>query len=120
MKQFGIPLPHTRKSLKKHRSRERMPREGILSQIDASSHAWFENRAPKSCLHGCIDDATSKVQSLFFTENECLISLLSKLPTHSCLASSKGSTIVSPLRLLILILVGSITPTNKHVNNILL
>ena len=45
---------------------------GELIQIDASHHHWFENRADKCALIVFIDDATSKITSMFFCEIECL------------------------------------------------
>lgn len=53
-----------------HQLRERRACEGELIQIDASPHAWFENRNSKCNLLGHIDDATSKVKWLEFFEGE--------------------------------------------------
>ena len=44
-----------------HSPRERRSRLGELVQIDGSPHAWFEDRAPKSCLIAFIDDATGEL-----------------------------------------------------------
>jgi len=49
-----------------------MPQEGLLSQFDASPFAWLEDRGPELTLHGSIDDATGKIQGLYFTLNESL------------------------------------------------
>lgn len=38
--------------------------------MDGSPHAWFEDRGPKCCLLGFIDDATSKIKHLKFVESE--------------------------------------------------
>ena len=46
----------------KHRvSRERMPQEGMLLQIDGSHHPWLEDRGPRLVLLLAVDDATGTV-----------------------------------------------------------
>lgn len=46
----------------RHRSRrERMPREGMLLQVDGSRHRWFGPDLPFATLVAGIDDATSRV-----------------------------------------------------------
>lgn len=72
LKKAGIPLAHSHRSPRRKKSRNRMPQEGLLSQFDASPFAWLENRGPALSLHGSIDDATGKVQGLFFDLNESL------------------------------------------------
>ncbi|BCV21730.1 transposase [Moorella sp. Hama-1] len=72
LKEAGIPLAHTHRAPKRQKSRDRMPQEGLLSQIDASPFAWLEDRGPELALHGSIDDATGKVQGLHFELHECL------------------------------------------------
>jgi transposase len=66
----GLWEPKRRKRLKLHQRRNRRVHEGELMQIDGSTHAWFEERAPKCCLLGYIDDATSKIKHLKFEEKE--------------------------------------------------
>jgi transposase len=54
----GVPRVRTRRP-RKHRSRrERMPRAGMLLQVDGSRHDWLEGRGPVLTLVGGIDDAT--------------------------------------------------------------
>lgn len=54
----GVPRVHTRRP-RKHRSRrERMPRAGMLLQVDGSRHDWLEGRGPVLTLVGGIDDAS--------------------------------------------------------------
>jgi len=54
----GVPRTRTRRP-RKHRSRrERMPRAGMLLQVDGSRHDWLEGRGPVLTLVGGIDDAT--------------------------------------------------------------
>lgn len=67
----GLRKPKLRRR-RVFRRRERMPREGELLQIDASPHEWLEERGPKLCLMGAIDDATGKVLHLRFWPTEAL------------------------------------------------
>jgi transposase len=57
-----------------HPLRERRARLGELVQIDGSPYAWFEERAPACTLLVYIDDATSRLMHLFFTEAESTFS----------------------------------------------
>ena len=50
--------------------RKRMPAYGDLVQLDGSDHDWFENRAPRCSLMVATDDATGRLQALFFTPKE--------------------------------------------------
>lgn len=70
--QAVVPNKHAHKAARGRRSRDRMPQEGMLVQLDASHHAWLEERAPKMSLHGAVDDATSKILGLHFEAEECL------------------------------------------------
>lgn len=55
----------------KHRSRrDRMPQEGILLQVDGSTHRWFGPDQPACTLLAAIDDATGKVVAAVFREQE--------------------------------------------------
>ncbi|MDQ7849328.1 MAG: helix-turn-helix domain-containing protein, partial [Armatimonadota bacterium] len=66
----GIASPRTRRPAKHRRRRERLPRAGMLIQMDASHHAWLEDRGPKLALHHSVDDATGIVVSAVFREQE--------------------------------------------------
>ena len=66
----GLWSSKKRKRLKLHQQRLRRECEGELIQMDGSPHAWFEERAPKCCLLGFIDDATSKIKHLQFVPSE--------------------------------------------------
>ncbi len=57
-----------------HPLRERRARWGELVQIDGSPFAWFEDRAPACTLLVYIDDATSQLMELLFTEAETTFS----------------------------------------------
>lgn len=60
-----------------HPSRERRESFGDLIQIDGSPDFWFEDRADKCNLTVFIDDATSKITSLFFFSNGIISGLFS-------------------------------------------
>ena len=47
---------------------------GELIQIDGSHHHWFEDRAPKCALLVYVDDATSQLMQLYFTQSESTFS----------------------------------------------
>lgn len=59
------------KAERRHALRMRQPAEGMLLQIDGSPHLWLEERGPRLCLMGAIDDATGKVLYLRFHQTEC-------------------------------------------------
>lgn len=64
---------------KLHRTRHRMPKAGMLLQMDGSSHRWMGPRAPEACLVGGIDDATSICPYGEFFPAEDTIAVLSVL-----------------------------------------
>jgi transposase len=66
----GIASPRRRRAPKHRRRRDRYPREGMLLQLDASRHDWLEGRGPYLSLVGAVDDATGKVPSACFREQE--------------------------------------------------
>lgn len=66
----GVHNPHSHKTARRRRSRDRMPKEGLLVQCDASPFDWLEGRGPKMSLHGAIDDATGKILGLYFRLQE--------------------------------------------------
>jgi len=66
----GLASPrHRRQPLHRCR-RERMPREGVLVQIDGSYHNWLENRGPWLTLLLAVDDATGTIPFALFREHE--------------------------------------------------
>jgi hypothetical protein len=65
-----------------HPQRPRREFFGELIQIDGSHHHWFEDRADKCVLIVFIDDATSKITSLYFCASECLQGYFTALETH--------------------------------------
>ena len=50
--------------------RERMPRAGMLLQVDGSHHAWLEQRGPRFALLLAVDDATGAVVHALFRPAE--------------------------------------------------
>lgn len=70
LKEIGLVLKKRKRP--KHRSRrDRMSREGMLIQMDGSYHDWFKT-GTKCALLGLIDDATGKVDALFFEKETTL------------------------------------------------
>jgi len=65
-----IPIRYAKKPRRRRKSRERMPRAGLLVQCDASPYDWLEARGPRLNLHGAVDDATSKILALYFRPTE--------------------------------------------------
>lgn len=69
----GIESPYKYKSKKTpHPPRPRRENAGELIQVDASKHKWFYGVDEYFYLHGGIDDATGKVTSCFFAEQETI------------------------------------------------
>ncbi len=66
----GLSSPRRRR-LPKHRvRRQRMPREGMLIQMDGSHHPWLGDLSPPFTLLIAVDDAVGKVVSAWFCEQE--------------------------------------------------
>ena len=70
-----------------HSPRARRSCAGELVQIDGSPHAWFEDRAPKSCLIAFIDDATGDLMQACFYPVESTRAYLHSL---QCYVSAHG------------------------------
>ena len=70
MAEAGHGLPRTRRSARHRSRRERMPRAGMLLQVDGSRHDWLEGRGPMLTLIGAIDDATGVVTAATFRDAE--------------------------------------------------
>jgi hypothetical protein len=66
----GLTSPRTRRGPQYRSRRERYPQEGMLLQIDASDHAWLQERGPRLTLVGAIDDATGTVPAAVFRREE--------------------------------------------------
>lgn len=70
LRDAGIGTPFPRRAPRHRSRRERMPRAGMLLQVDGSRHDWLEGRGAWLTLVGAIDDATSTVVSATFRDQE--------------------------------------------------
>ena len=66
----GLSSPRRRRPPKHRVRRQRMPREGMLIQMDGSHHPWLGNQAPPFTLLIAVDDATGTVVDALFCEQE--------------------------------------------------
>ena len=66
----GLPSPRRRRPPQHRVRRERMPRAGMLLQVDGSHHAWLEQRGPRFALLLAVDDATGSVAHALFRAAE--------------------------------------------------
>jgi len=66
----GQRSPRRRRPRQYRSRRERMPRAGMLVQVDGSQHDWLEGRGPRLVLIGAVDDATSDLLGAVFRERE--------------------------------------------------
>ncbi len=71
---MGLWVPRKQRPPKIHQSRSRRQCAGELIQIDGSDHRWFEERAPACTILVYVDDATSRIMELLFTESESTFS----------------------------------------------
>lgn len=68
---LGLWRAKEKKKNKQYRHwRERKEQYGQMEQFDGSYHHWFEDRGEECCLLASIDDATSKITGLHFTDSE--------------------------------------------------
>ena len=70
LERAGIPSPRRRRPPEHRVRRERMPREGMLLQVDGSHHAWLEDRGPRFALLLAVDDATGAAVHALFRPTE--------------------------------------------------
>ena len=66
----GVNSPRRRRPPKHRGRRQRMPREGMLIQIDGSYHRWLGEDGPQFTLLLAVDDATGIVVNALFFELE--------------------------------------------------
>ena len=66
----GLSSPRRRRPSKHRVRRQRMPREGMLIQMDCSHHPWLGNQVPPFTLLIAVDDATGTVVDSLFCEQE--------------------------------------------------
>ena len=66
----GLRSPRRRRPPKHRVRRQRMPREGMLIQLDGSHHPWLGDQVPPFTLLIAVDDATGTVVHALFCEKE--------------------------------------------------
>ena len=66
----GLNSPRLRRPPKHPVRRQRMPREGMLIQVDGSHHPWLDDQVPPFTLLIAVDDATGAVVNALFCEKE--------------------------------------------------
>lgn len=66
----GVRSPKRRRARRHRRRRERMPRAGMLIQVDGSTHDWLQGRGPWLTLLAAVDDATGTVLAGEFRDAE--------------------------------------------------
>lgn len=71
----------SRKAPKHRTRRDRMPREGLLIQMDTSEHDWFQDRTPKVFLIATIDDATGEVPYALFVDSDSTLNNMQVIKT---------------------------------------
>ena len=65
-----LSSPRRRRQPKHRVRRQRMPRQGMLIQMDGSHHPWLGDRIPPFTLLIAVDDATGTVVDALFCEKE--------------------------------------------------
>ncbi len=66
----GMKSPRRGRRPRHRYSRQRMPQEGMLLQLDGSHHRWLEKRGPRLTLLLAIDDATGTAPYALFSQGE--------------------------------------------------
>ena len=66
----GLRSPRRRRPRRHRAWRERLPKEGMMLQVDGSHHDWLEGRGPRLVLVGAVDDATGELVHALFREQE--------------------------------------------------
>ena len=74
MTDAGLWVPRRQRPPKVYQPRARRACLGELIQIDGCDHRWFEERAPACTLLVYVDDATSRLMGLHFTQTESTFS----------------------------------------------
>ena len=66
----GLSSPRRRRPPKHRVRRQRMPREGMLIQLDGSYHRWLGEDGPQFTILFAVDDATGCVLNALFCDHE--------------------------------------------------
>lgn len=78
----GLWIPRRQRPPKVYQPRARRACLGELIQIDGCDHRWFEERAPACTLLVYVDDATSRLMMLHFTQTESTFSYFEATRTY--------------------------------------
>jgi len=82
MTEAGLWIPRRQRPPKVYQPRARRACLGELIQIDGCDHRWFEERAPACTLLVYVDDATSRLMVLHFTQTESTFSYFEATRTY--------------------------------------
>jgi transposase len=82
MTEAGLWIPRRQRPPKVYQPRARRACQGELIQIDGCDHRWFEERAPACTLLVYVDDATSRLMVLHFTQTESTFSYFEATRTY--------------------------------------
>ena len=66
----GLTSPRSRRPPKHRVRRQRMPREGMLIQLDGSYHRWLGEDGPQFTILFAVDDATGCVVNALLCDHE--------------------------------------------------
>ncbi len=66
----GLKSPRQRRTPRHRVRRQRMPRAGMLVQVDGSHHRWLGDHGPPFALLLAVDDATGIVVNALFCKQE--------------------------------------------------
>jgi transposase len=70
LRSAGVAPARRRRAAKHRRRRDRMPQEGMLLQMDGSSHHWLGEGQPEFTLLCAVDDATGRVVAATMRQEE--------------------------------------------------
>lgn len=88
----GVARPRHRRPPRHRARRMRKAQEGLLLLWDGSPHAWLEDRGPRCCLVGAMDDATGHLlPGAAFGQAENTVSYLRLLRTLVATRGIPGS-----------------------------
>ena len=77
----GLSSPRRRRPPKHRVRRQRMPREGMLIQMDGSYHRWLGEDGPQFTILFAVDDATGCVVNALFCDHDVRRQLLLPIPS---------------------------------------
>ena len=86
----GLKSPRLRRPPKHRVRRQRMPREGMLIQLDGSYHRWLGDLSPPFTLLLAVDYATGAVVDALFCEHEDSLSHFLPMPALTRMRRTVG------------------------------